>query len=69
MIVDHPMINKYINTARMNLFYNHSITDSQRKHFLIFANKCRNAIGSNLDDYESQVVHLLMLRHYFITCV
>lgn len=69
MFVEHPIINKYINTVRLNHFYNDVITDLQRKRFLIFSKKCESMIGSNLDEFETQVVYMLMLKHYFMTCV
>jgi len=65
----HVIIDQHVNTSRCNNFYNEVLTIGQRKRFEIFEQKCYallNIKDTSLDEFESKVVSLFMMRHYFM---
>lgn len=69
MEFDDEVIDRHVNTKRYSMFYNTVLSDVQRTRFHIFAQRCCNTVGIQLQDeslFVNKVVHLFMLKHYFM---
>jgi hypothetical protein len=66
---DDVLINQFVNTQHYNTFYNTTLSDIQRKRFNIFAQRCCNIVGIQLENesmFVNKVARLLMMKHYFM---
>lgn len=64
MKINNEIISQYIDTAFYNRFYA-SLKEDAKNRFNIFSLRFKSE-NDEFDDFETQVVELMLLKHYFM---